>query len=324
MALMVLISHTNIWLPNWVGSLALGNVGVLSFFVLSGFVIAEACDIFYPGKPQRFLLNRFLRIYPTYWATCGIAIAIYAWIPHPDFKVEAYPIFANLSILLAERMPSNELRLISVIWAVGIELRFYVLAALVDYLDRFVSLRRILRPGQLMFVLGVAFLVLYVFSWSTDFSRLAVIKFAPFFLLGFAYYRWLRYRSVGSLLFGVCALLATGHSYIFYNSAGSNTTVLGSTLIFCGGLGLFAFLACVTNVPIILERIDKRLGDLTYSVYLVHWPIVYAVSRSDLHGYEAFAAVFTCTLGLSVLIMVVVEKPLLRLRDSIRRTRLYL
>jgi hypothetical protein len=55
LAIFVLVSHTSMWLPPWVAPLALGNVGVLSFFVLSGFVIAEAGDVFYPGMPHRFL-----------------------------------------------------------------------------------------------------------------------------------------------------------------------------------------------------------------------------------------------------------------------------
>lgn len=323
LALLVLISHTNMWLPDWVGPLALGNVGVLSFFVLSGFVIAEACDVFYPGKPQRFLLNRFLRIYPTYWVTCGIAIAIYVWIPHPEFNANTGAIFANLTIILAERLPSNELRLLSLIWAVGIELRFYVLAALVDYADRFLNRQGILKPGTFMFLAGLTFLVLYFFAWTTGFNRFSVMKFAPFFVLGFAYYRLLRYRSKGSQLLVLFALLAAAHSYIEYNSAGANTLVASSTLIFAIGLVLFGGLACVTKVPKIIEKIDKRLGDLTYSIYLVHWPIVYAVTESDLLGYEAFATTVICTILISLLIFMVVERPLFVLRDSIRRIRLY-
>ena len=323
LAILVLVSHTHMWLPTWVGPLALGNVGVLSFFVLSRFVIAEACDIFYPGRPVRFLTNRLLRIYPTYWAACGIAIAIYVWIPHPEFNPNAYDVFANLTIVLAERMNSNELRLISVIWAVGIELRFYVLAALIDYVDRLMTRRGNLQAGQLMAAVGVVSLALYFYSWTTDFGKLTVLRFAPFFVFGFVYYRWVRYQSVASLLLGLLALLTTAHSYNAYISLGTGTSTLHSSLIFLFGLILFVGLARVTRAPKYLERIDKRLGDLTYSIYLVHWPIVYAVGRSGLQGYEAFIAALMFSLGASAIIVSVVEKPLLQLRDSIRRARLY-
>ncbi len=323
LALLVLVSHTNMWLPLWVAPLALGNVGVLLFFVLSGFVIAEACDVFYPGKPQRFLLNRFLRIYPTYWAACGVAIAIYAQAPSPELNLNFFVIFANLSIVLAERLPPGDLRLISVIWAVGIELRFYVLAALVDYLDRFLSQRGKLQSGHLMCIAGVIFLILYVYTWQTGFNRFAVIKFAPFFMLGFIYYRCLRYKSQGSFLFGVLVLLASLHSYILYNSVAPETDIGSTALVFVTGLVLFAGMACVSRAHRKVERVDKRLGDLTYSIYLVHWPIVYAVDQSDLQGYTAFFTVLGVSIILSILIGWTVEKPFLRLRDSIRRTKLY-
>lgn len=323
LALLVVISHSNMWLPSWIAPLALGNVGVFSFFVLSGFVIAEACDVFYPGAPHRFLFNRFLRIYPTYWAACGIAVAIYITLSHPDFNAGAAAAFANMSIVLAERLPSNELRWISVIWAVGIELRFYVAAAVIDYADRFANGRGLLKAGQLMFAAGAAFLLLYVYTWSTGFAQLAALKHAPFFVLGFAYYHWLRYRRVGALLLMLAALSLTLHSYVVYNSAASITDVPNSTLAFAASMALLAGLALVLRVPKRMEHVDKRLGDLTYSLYLIHWPIVYAVNRSDITGYTAFLIVLVASVMLSVLLVNIIEKPVLKWRDAIRRMRLY-
>ena len=323
LALLVLVSHSSMWLPDWVAPLALGNVGVFSFFVLSGFVIAEACDIFYPGTPHRFLLNRFLRIYPTYWAVCGVAIAIYISIPHPEFNSSNYSIFANLTIILGERLPSNEFRLLSLIWAVGIELRFYIVAAIITYADHLLSHRKILKSGWIIFFSGLILLILYFVALMTDFNRISVIKFMPFFALGFVYYRWLKYRSSGSIFIGVLMLFSSVQSYIIYNSASVKTSLFETTIIFGVALLLFAGLVFVTKVHSTLEQIDKRLGDLTYSIYLVHWPIVYAVSRSNLEGFESFFTVFICSVVASILIYLMVEKPIFKLRDSIRRTRLY-
>lgn len=41
LAVMVLLSHSPGFLPDWIARLSLGNVGVFSFFVLSGFVISH-------------------------------------------------------------------------------------------------------------------------------------------------------------------------------------------------------------------------------------------------------------------------------------------
>lgn len=324
LATLVLISHTSMWLPSWVGPLALGNVGVLSFFVLSGFVIAEACDVFYPGAPLRFLINRFLRIFPTYWAACLVAIIVYNIYPHSDFNSNAYAIFANFSIVLAERLPSDELRLISVIWAVGIELRFYVAIAILDYIDRFASSIRIVRPGQILFTAGVIFQLVYFYTWSTDFSHFVVMRHAPFFVLGFTYYRWLRYRQKATFWFVILGLLISIHSYSAYNSPyGWSISTLYTTLAFVLSLTLFAGLSRISKFSRTWERLDKRLGELTYALYLVHWPIVYAIDSSGVDGYLAFSLTFFISVIITILLILGVERPLFRWRDSIRRTRLY-
>lgn len=323
LALLVVISHTNIYLAAWVLPLALGNVGVFSFFVLSGFVIAEACDVFYPGAPHRFLFNRFLRLYPTYWAACGIAISIYIALSHPEFNASAASVFGNLSIILAEALPFSELRWISVIWAVSVELRFYLVAAFIDYADRLANRRGLLKKGQLMGATGAGFLLLYIYSWSTDFAQYPLLRHAPFFVLGFAYYRWICYRKLGSVLIGFAALLMTFHSYVAYNSPSPTTHVIYTTLVFASSMVLLGGLAFVPRVPKRWEHFDKRLGDLTYSLYLVHWPIVYAVGRSGIDGPAGFIVVLVASVILSVLLVLIVEKPILRWRDTIRRVRLY-
>src|SRR6185436_6192013 len=96
LAWLVLTSHASAHLPAWIASLSLGNVGVFAFFVLSGFVIAEACDRFYPGAPQRFFINRLLRIYPTYWISCAIALGIYLTLGHQELRLEAVQVMSNL------------------------------------------------------------------------------------------------------------------------------------------------------------------------------------------------------------------------------------
>ena len=174
-----------------------------------------------------------------------------------------------------------------------------------------------------MFFSGLILLVLYFFALMSNFNKIGVIKFMPFFALGFVYYRWLKYRSSGSIFLGAIMLFASLQSYILYNSASFKRALFETTFVFGVALLLFAGLVFVTKTHSILEQIDKRLGDLTYSIYLVHWPIVYAISRSNFEGFEAFFAVFICSVFVSILIFLVVEKPLLKLRDSIRRTRLY-
>ena len=49
---------------------------MLAFFALSGFVIAEAADIAYRGRPVAFLGNRLLRIVPHFVLAMAMSIVL--------------------------------------------------------------------------------------------------------------------------------------------------------------------------------------------------------------------------------------------------------
>jgi peptidoglycan/LPS O-acetylase OafA/YrhL len=310
----VLTSHSNLYLPGWIGPLALGNVGVFGFFVLSGFVIAEACDRFYADAPHRFLLNRLLRIYPTYWVTCAVALAIYLALGNPDLRLDAASVAANLSILYS---PHGWFIWISLIWAVGIELRFYFIAALIE-------VARMLVKGRPLQVYGAAWLTaiaLYGMTIATDYQRLSTFRHAPYFMLGMALYHAVERRSRAGALAAAASLPFVLHSYWTYNAEGP-TELLPSTLLFVLVLALM-LAASFAAVSARTARIDKVLGDFTYPLYLVHWPVVWLVGRllpgADLDGY---AAVVVGSVLASALVLLL-EQPITRLRDRVRGKRLY-
>jgi peptidoglycan/LPS O-acetylase OafA/YrhL len=315
--MLVLASHSNAFLPDFVAPLALGNVGVFCFFVVSGFVIAEACEVFYPGAPTRFLANRFLKIFPPYWVACAFAVAVYVTGDHPEFRADASAVLANLSIVLA---PPGAFMWISVIWAVGIELRFYVLAAAIDLTTRRLAARGVSATLTLGIAAALA-LGLYVYTTAADFARLATFRHAPFFVLGMAYYFWL----VGSSRSAATALLAsaplTAHSYWTYNEAGGGAPI-ATAAVFATSVALFCILATI-RVSSIIERMDKRLGDLSYALYLVHWPIVYAVTELGLSAPAAFLLILAASLAAAAVLVTTIERPILVLRDRIRQRRLY-
>jgi peptidoglycan/LPS O-acetylase OafA/YrhL len=314
LAWLVLTSHSNHYLPDWVGPLALGNVGVFCFFVLSGFVIAEACDRFYAGAPHRFLLNRLLRIYPTYWMTCLVALAIYLAAGHPELGFDAVSVAANLSILYS---PQGVLFWISLVWAVGIELRFYFVAALME-LTRMLFKR---RSASVYAAFWLGALALYLTTVGLDYQRLATFRHAPYFMLGMAMYHAVARRSGAGALAAAIGLPFAVHAYWTYSAAGS-TDPLPSTLLFLAMLAAM-LAASLATVSAPAARIDKALGDFTYPLYLVHWPVVWLIGRllsgAGLEGYAA--VVFASSLAAALVLLL--EQPLTRLRDEVRGKRLY-
>ena len=313
LAWLVMTSHSATFLPDGVVPLALGNVGVFSFFVLSGFVIAEACDRFYPGAPQRFLANRLLRIYPTFWLACALALAIYVPLGHPDLKLDAATVLGNLSIVFPR---PGMFSWLSLIWAVGIELRFYFIAALMSW-----ALAAFKGHARLVFALfGAGALALYCFTVASDFTRLATFRFAPFFVLGVAAYYAIAQASRAAALAAAVALPFVFHSYYVYNMPGSAP---GTTSVLFALTLAVMVPAAYARVSARTMRVDKVLGDLTYPLYLVHWPIVYLVERTlPGKGFAGYCAVAALSVAAAAAVLLA-EQPITHLRDRVRRRRLY-
>lgn len=310
LAWLVLTSHASSHLPGWVAPLALGNVGVFAFFVLSGFVIAEACHRFYPGAPARFLANRLLRIYPTYWVACGVALAIYLALGHPDLRLDAVAVASNLSILYS---PAGTFFWLSLIWAVGIELRFYFVAAVLGGVQRLLPA----HPRLVFGAFAIGALALYVVAVATDYARFATFRHAPFFVLGMAAYYAVVCRSRAGAVTAAIALPFALHAYYTYNLERWPTTLLFLAVI----VAMVPLGRTTVSVPV--ARIDKQLGDLTYPLYLSHWPVVYLVEKAlPLQGFAAYCAIAALSVAVAAGILLL-EQPITRLRDRVRRRRLY-
>lgn len=313
LAWLVMTSHSSQHLPPWVLPLALGNVGVFTFFVLSGFVIAEACDRFYSGAPQRFLANRLLRIYPTYWLACVVALAVYLSVGHPELRLDAASVVGNLAIVYAK--PGTFFWL-SLIWAVAIELRFYFLAAAMAAAQAWLKL-----PARLVFTAAsVLALSLYVFTMSIDYTNLAAFRHAPYFMLGMATYYAISRASRAGLLAAAVAVPFTVHAYYTYSLPGA--APLTTTVLFVAAAIAMAALAYVRVTPS-TARVDKALGDLTYPLYLSHWPMVYLVDvKLPGQGFVGYLVISAASFAVAGA-MVLLEMPITRLRDRVRRRRLY-
>lgn len=317
LSLMVLVSHSSAFLPPVVGTLALGNLGVFSFFVLSGFVIAEAMDVFYKGAPGRFLMNRMLKLYPAYLAATLLALVLVLTVPLPQYRTDAWAVFVNLSLVTAYLPSGNTVLWISVVWAVIVELQFYLAAAAVFFAAYSFGTPRLVGAAAL------AALAAYLGVEATDgYHRFyGALRHAPFFVAGVSLYFAMTRPRRSLWLLTVAAYVLSLRSYWVYNASLGEARLITTVLFAVTSASLVW--ATRLRLPQLGEVWDKRAGNLTYSVYLVHFPLVAAIATLGLSGDVSMALVLASTLICALIVVHGVESPVTRLRDRIRGLRLY-
>jgi exopolysaccharide production protein ExoZ len=310
-----------------------GSAGVDYFLVLSGFVAIYAhwndLGIHSFNKFKTFLIKRCIRIYPVYWIVSLIVLAFFILIPGFAKPGDLDPIFLIKSFLL---FPQVDSPLLNVGWTLILIIFFYLVFSLVYLL-----------PIRLYFGLVglvlIASLSQYIggFSVSSDYPVLKLVTNALNieFALGclaawLVITRNLPHRKT-LFIVGCSLLLLFGilHAYDVIMTTREaiepvpifGTTILLNRVIF---FGIPCFLLVMGAASIDLNKGTEipawvnYLGNASYSIYLIHSPIVSAISKIAVKlgwndsAWQALGVGLMTTviaLGVSCLFYSFVEKP---------------
>jgi peptidoglycan/LPS O-acetylase OafA/YrhL len=96
-------------------------MGINFFFVISGFVIFMSIE---KGGARQFLLSRFSRLYPAYWAALCLTTLVTLVIGANVFTVTPWQFITNITMV---NELFNEKAIESAYWTLFIELQFYLL-----------------------------------------------------------------------------------------------------------------------------------------------------------------------------------------------------
>jgi peptidoglycan/LPS O-acetylase OafA/YrhL len=339
LAVLVPVSHGGFGLIGFIGLLGLGNGGVFLFFVVSGFVISEALDLFYRNSIGKFVLNRCLKIFPGYWAATIITYIAFAAVGTDrlptgfviQLPTDPWAILVNVTMVLGYLKQGNNLTILSLTWAVVVEIMFYGLAAF-----SFFIAAKTRRPAMTLGIAAIGALCIYVFVWSTNTQArfFGAFQFAPYFVFGSALYFFTKKKGVWKLVLMVTSFLLSVHAFYAYSTNlpvagetwfseyGLRWNVIFSMGVYILGAGLFVRLIKAHTTPK-KEQIDKRFGDITYAVYLVHTPFIMLAAYFSLTGLTGMLFTVTTVFGAAIAINLYVERPFMGLRDRFRGRRLY-
>lgn len=332
--------------PPWFGFLRAGHIGVDLFFILSGFLLgrpflAAAAAGRMPSL-RRYAERRALRILPLYWAAVLVATILTArtlW----DLRLGIpYLFFLNSFAGGAEAIYPYSIPW----WSLATEAQFYVLLPLLPLLLR--SRRARIAGLALLAAYALAYVGLDRGWWhmgSIDgqiLLRSSVFGRGPLFLLGIAaaavhlHYgeairarlasiRWVRAGGADALVLAACVALAyvlQWAAFLGFPEAEHGSNHLYHTV---AGVFLTAVVLALLLAPLRLQalwsnRLLGAIGVLSYSLYLVHLPIMAAVLQQPKDapspGWTAahlgiVLGLLLLCLGISAITYRLVEQPFL-------------
>jgi peptidoglycan/LPS O-acetylase OafA/YrhL len=289
-----------------------GFFGVELFFLISGFVI---CMSGMGRSLGQFFVARVVRLYPAYWfAVLATAVVVTLW-PTINRPLAHTDVVTNLTML---QIPLHTPSVDGVYWTLWVELRFYLLFALVVFFG--VTYRRVVAFCALWTVASVATMAvggpLLDNGQSSTFLQLAIVpQYSPYFIAGMAFFLMHRFRPDPLLwgIVGIQLMLAIHHlgvdPMIMHKFTGTAASVEPIVIVF-----FFAVMALVALHKLSVGwRWLTVAGTLTYPLYLLHQHIGWILIDKLQHEVPApvvVVAVVALMLTAAWLVHRLIERPL--------------
>ena len=278
--------------------IASGFLGVDVFFVVSGFLMAI---LYKQGETKKFFERRAKRLLPAYFTTVLVTLllAIFLILPSELGQVVNQSIYSlffvnNIGFWMQNSYFSKlDFNPLLHLWSLGVEIQFYLIVPVLAWLFSktriFLFLAILASFLACIFILGI--------STKTSFFMMPLRMWE--FLIGFvvAYYftihgavKYQRYSWIGLVSLAVLCLIPF-------------LQVDGETLNrFSGHPSFYALLVCIMTGLVLsfglpkfiqhhaLSQMIAKIGDYSYSIYLVHFPIIVLYLYTPFAGTTLHAA----------------------------------
>jgi peptidoglycan/LPS O-acetylase OafA/YrhL len=301
------------FIPTW---LELGETGVVAFFLVSGFVIPLSLEK--TAQLKLFWIHRVLRIYPLYITIFALTFLVLAggYIRTLDAFILNF-----VSHMLFIQEYTNQEGFVGGAWTLSLEMVWYISISIAFILS-------LNRRTNLLVVLTVMFCVAAQLSCAAHIhlpmGRLSMLVCCVF---GLVCYR----REQGTISkFHFAALSVVLATTIAVNLfvglqlfPADNPTASFPMAIDSWGLAAVVFFVpfALRDASIWNHSLLSFLGQISYSVYLVHPVVLLLLSRTAISGLPLIVVTFAVTIFISTLTYRLVESPPIRFGHSLRRVR---
>lgn len=272
----------------------LSDVAVSSFFVISGMLTYVS----YQRDPDllRFYLRRLFRIFPAYWSVVLLQVVVFCLLASTLVQWDELPFYLLVNGITANFLSGTFIEDVPAIngslWTIKVETSYYLLLP---------ALFPLMRRTPLLLVLSLLSLV-----WAVSVDHPSLVKQLPGKLYLFA---------IGIVLAKQVKRLTDHHSLVALLAL---PFVLASKFAFEDVLLLSevteAMVGVLCVVAFMRQWIVREPLDISYTLYLVHYPVLVLLTRILLPG-QSFAVILGVGVALSVAVAVtislLIERPAL-------------
>lgn len=320
------ISQVVVSYPKLSSLTSFGWVGVQTFFVISGFVIAFSSE---RASAFKFWVSRVVRLLPGVVICASITLLALSWIEHASFE-DLMKLYVK-SITFWPTGPWVD----DSYWTLAIEISFYCTVFGLLVINKF----KWIRPLAITLgLISTAFTVVSFASMLPYFSTagniigivknlriadLLLLNHGVFFALGILF--WLELvkehhaHNIGYL--GGFTAIGCLHIYLVtveFNNSGAGIAPLVPILIWLVSLAGIIFSVRmnpeILQLPLWLRAFLRRIGLMTYPLYLIHQSVGLALIGSlllaETHRHLALSIAITLSLTISWIVSVYLEPPL--------------
>lgn len=343
----VIIFHLSAQIPH------IGLLAVNFFYVISGYLITLILNETYSFKIREFSINRFLRLYPTYYFIALIAVA-FSIIPisgttsigfHKNTTGIYQPLDLIANIFIFPFALINDASITSVPWLDSMVFGGYrfrwlstswsVAVELVCYMLLFIFVARRLSFALLSMIASVAFQAMVIhYNQNILINYNTVMAALMPFSLGSTAYFLCRYLERHALRIQVSnrnqiyLLMLVLIAFLvnwFFASKSYGAEIFTSPLYYVNTFIAFASVIIFHNVNPHgrLGSLSKVLGDLSYPIFLCHFLCAYIawqiLGRPEQKlGWDTFFLAYPMSLALGYCTIKLIDRPIQRIRNKVR------
>ncbi len=264
-----------------------GRMAVMAFLVVSGFLSAQALA---PGgvsqvdQPLLAIKRRYLRLALPFLAALILAMAS-ASLARVWLQSDTVPGSPTAPQLLAHALLSNELldqeALSAGVWYIGIDFQVFIVLTTFLWASRWLALRW--PEWKWSGAIGIGILTLaslFIFNRDDLWDETALYFFAYYGLGCLSY--WLTGRTGGSRYLALLVLLVVAALMVDFRG---RVVVAGVVMLMLGVARQGNWLERMT-----MPAAVSQLARISYSVFLVHFPLCLLVSAAVFHFFAQHLA----------------------------------